>query len=29
MCNYCASKMGGLGFSDKKLGPTWGVVYRN
>ena len=28
MCNYCASKMGALGFSDKKLGPTWGAVYR-
>ena len=26
MCNYCASKMGALGLSDKKLGPTWGVV---
>ena len=22
MCNYCASKMGAHGFSDKKLGPT-------
>ena len=28
MCNYCASKMGALGFSDKKLGPTCGAVYR-
>ena len=27
-CNYCASKMGAHGFSGKKLGPTWGTVYR-
>ena len=26
--NYCASKMGAHGFSGKKLGPTWGAVYR-
>ena len=28
MCNYSADKMGAHGFSDKKLGPTWGAVYR-
>ena len=28
MSNYSANKMGAHGFSDKKLGPTWGVVYR-
>ena len=27
-CNYCASKMEAHGFSGKKLGPTWGTVYR-
>ena len=27
-CNYCASKMGAHSFSGKKLGPTWGTVYR-
>ena len=28
MSNYSANKMGAHGFSDKKLGPTWGAVYR-
>ena len=28
MCNYSANKIGAHGFSDKKLGPIWGAVYR-
>ena len=28
MCNYSANKMGAHSFSDKKLGPTCGAVYR-
>lgn len=28
MCNYCANKKGAHRFSDKRLRPAWGVVYR-
>ena len=28
MCNYSTNKIGAHGFSDKKLCPIWGAVYR-